>query len=565
MRDTPMRTLAWFFGTLVFVLFFAVYSFRLGIEPALMHDDYEYTYPSFSLAERGDFGSPLLGPGLNIEKRTYNLIVYYYASVHAVLIRLFGDGASSIPLANVFHFALLAAVGAGFFVSRGALVGASVFLVALVVDERMVEAARHGRPEMTAGCCFTLAVLALWVWLGEGSRRPLVLFAAGAALTAALLSHTSVLFLALALGLVLAVPLLRQASPRAIAAFVLPGLSVPALYAYFLATDSLANIRAQMAPSQGDVLLGYRLLPLATGDWEGLAELIRGFLGYHADPAWLWLVVLAALAAASFERGTSARGTFARGARFFAALYVLFFVVHFFCFKHYVLSYRVLYQGMLYLSLALLAETANSVVARWMPRPAARHALRATAALVLLAFCGLAMVRFRERLVGQPSPFARLQGALAYALLSSGARPGDRVFVPSPFGFHLRKTFDVVAYPAPKYYRGRWSPAFRDGVRKVWGEDTLARVNKERLCDAMGLAFVLPKWALTWDEDYGIMWPFNRFLRHYPGLRGMNVAPGSSVRLPPPYRGTLRAYELSFSEQIRALDRRLHEPPTGCP
>ena len=84
-----------------------------------MHDDYEYTYPSFSLAERGNFGSPLLGPGLNIENRTYNLIVYYYATVHAAMIRLYGDGPESVPLANTLHFALLAAAGAFFLARRG--------------------------------------------------------------------------------------------------------------------------------------------------------------------------------------------------------------------------------------------------------------------------------------------------------------------------------------------------------------------------------------------------------------------------------------------------------------
>ena len=88
-----MRKLSWIVALAVFAVFFGVYSFRLGIQPVLMHDDFEYTYPSFSLAEHGSFGSPLLGPGLNIPNRTYNLIVYYYASVHAVLIRIFGDGA----------------------------------------------------------------------------------------------------------------------------------------------------------------------------------------------------------------------------------------------------------------------------------------------------------------------------------------------------------------------------------------------------------------------------------------------------------------------------------------
>ena len=109
-----MKKLSWPLGLAVFLVFFGVYSFRLGIEPEFWHDDYEYTYPSFSLAERGNFGSPLLGTAFNIQNRTYHFTVYYYATVHAALIRIFGDGPESIPLANTFHFALLAAVGAFF-------------------------------------------------------------------------------------------------------------------------------------------------------------------------------------------------------------------------------------------------------------------------------------------------------------------------------------------------------------------------------------------------------------------------------------------------------------------
>jgi hypothetical protein len=70
-----MKKLTWAVALAVFALFFGVYSFRLGVRPELWHDDFEYTYPSYSLAERGNFGSPLLGPGLNIQNRTYDLIV----------------------------------------------------------------------------------------------------------------------------------------------------------------------------------------------------------------------------------------------------------------------------------------------------------------------------------------------------------------------------------------------------------------------------------------------------------------------------------------------------------
>ena len=122
-------------ASLVFVAFFGVYKFRLGVEPLLWGDDYEYTYPSFSLAERGNFGSPRLRPGFNVDTRTYRLTIYYYAAVHAVLIRIFGHGPEAIPLANTFHFALLAAAGTAFLLRRCVFLGGAMFLYALTHDE----------------------------------------------------------------------------------------------------------------------------------------------------------------------------------------------------------------------------------------------------------------------------------------------------------------------------------------------------------------------------------------------------------------------------------------------
>ncbi len=554
-----MQKLAWAIAPAVFVLFFAVYSFRLGIQPALMHDDFEYTYPSFSMAERGNFGSPLLGPGLNIENRTYNLIVYYYASVHALLIRVFGDGPESVPLANTFHFALLAAAGAFFLLRREAYLGLVVFLLALVSDERMVDAARHGRPEMTAGCCLTLAVIFLWIWRGEGRHRPLVLFGLGAALTAGLLSHTSLAFFTLALALVFAGPLLREADPRELAAGILPFLAIPLLYAYFILTDGLMNLRGQLGPSGQDVMLGRMLLPLVEGDWSAFARLAAEFARGHGRPGALWLGIVVSLALPAVVTSP-----LARGARFFAAVYCLFFVVHFLCLKHFVLSYRVIYQATLYLALALLAEALLCALARWV-KPHWIRGLRLAGVATLAVLLVITLARFRDGLAGQVSPFGRLQGALTYALLESGARPGDRVFTPSPFGFHLRRKFDVIAYPAPKYFRSRWSAAFRDGVREVWGAETLERVNAESLCYAMGLAFVQPAWVLAWDADYSSVLPFYQFLRNYPDIPGMQVTRAARARLPAPYSGTVRAYRLDYSGAISALDRTLYPGQTSCP
>lgn len=555
-----MQKLAWVLAPVVFLAFFGVYSYRLGVQPALMHDDFEYTYPSFDLAERGRFGSPLLGPGLNIENRTYNLIVYYYASVHAVLIRLFGDGPQSVPLANSFHFAVLAAAGAFFLVRREALLGAGVFLLALASDARLIDAARHGRPEMTAGCCLTLAVGALWLRLGERRHRPLVLFAMSAALSAGLLSHTAVVFFALALGASFALPLLRHAGLREVLAGLAPFLVIPLLFGYFILTDDIEHLQGQLAPARGDVAVGRVLLPLVQGDWGGFSILAAEFVRTHAGPPLLWLGVLGALAITFVVEHP-----LARGARFFAATYCLLFATHFLFLKHFVLSYRVIYQPVLYLALALLAEALLVGFASRLGRPGWLRPLRLAGFAALLAASALCMSRFREGLLGQPLPFARLKGALTYALLESGARAGDRIVVPSPFGFHLRRTFDVVAYPAPKYSKGRWRAAFRDGVRAVWGKETLARVSGPALCDAMWLAFVRPAWVLAWDADYSVVLPFYELLRRYPDIPGMEVERGRRAVLPAPYHGTVRAYRLRYLPAVDALDRTLQSAATSCP
>lgn len=555
-----MQKLTWATAPAVFLLFFGVYSFRLGIQPTLMHDDFEYSYPSFDLAERGRFGSPLLGPALNIENRTYNLIVYYYATVHALLIRVFGDGPGSVPLANTFHFALLAAVGALFLARRRAFLGALVFLYALASDQRMVDASRHGRPEMTAGFCLLVAVLALWLWRGEGRRRGSVLFGLSAALVAGMLSHSALVFLALALALVFAAAVAREAGPRDLVAGLVPSLAIPLLYGYFLLTDDVANLLGQVAPNQGDVALGAMLNHVLAGDWRTLARLSAEFVHAHAGPPWLWLGALASLALPAL-----APHRLARAARFFALVYCVLVLAHFLCLKPFVLSYRALYQATLYMALALLVEVLTDRIGAWCGRPVCARALRVGLCAVGVLLCARQMDRFRSQLLGQPLPFARLQGALTYALLESGARPGDRVFVPSPFGFHLRRSFDVIAHPAPKYYRGRWSPEFRNGLREIWGAPTLTSVSAESLCYGMGLAFIRPAWIVAWDFDYSTMQPFYQFLKKYPDLPGLRLDRGARAELPAPYGGSVRVYQLSLSQAVTALDVTPRTALSPCP
>jgi hypothetical protein len=555
-----VRRLAWIAAALVFATVFAAYSYRLGVAPVLEHDDYEYTYPSFSFAEHGNYGSPLLGPGFNIERRTYSLTVYYYATVHGALIRIFGSGAQAIPLANLFHFALLAGLGVFLLVRRGAWLGASVFVAGLVADDRMVEAARHGRPEVTAGFCVSLACVALWLRLGENRRSPLLLLVASAALAAGMLSHTSVVFFTLALLVALARPLVRSLRwPDAVAG-LLPVVFLVLLGAYFVLTDSLANIRGQMAPGAGDVML-MRLVALArTGQARALGALAVEFMRTHAS-ALSWTAVAAALLAPRVVDHI-----FARAARFFASLYVLFLVVNFLFLKHFVIGYQCIYLGTFYLALAFTAEAVSAGAAGCWPRARIVPALRAVGALVaVLVAIGCAR-DFRMKLRDVPrAPYAQVQSALVAAMRDAGARRGDHVFVPSPFGFHLAHDFAVTAQPAPKYFRGRWSPAFRDSLRAVWGEETLARESPQSLCYAMGLVYLRPQWVMAWNGDYGVMRPWWDFLKRFGGLPGMQLREASRKVLPGPYGGTVRVYGLTLSASLESLDRSVNSTQSPCP
>jgi hypothetical protein len=537
-----------------------VYSFRLGVEPIFWHDDYEYTYPSFSLAARGNLGSPLFGPGLNVENRTYRP-TYYFSTVHALLIRVFGAGPESIPLANTFHFAVLAAAGALFLVRRGGFLGLFVLLYALAGDDLMTDAARHGRPEMTAGCCFTLGVLALWLWRGEEQRQPAVLFGMSAAFVAGMLSHASVVFFAAAVLVVFLVPLGRRARPSEVVAALVPYAIIPLLFGYFILTDSVTNILGQLGQSQGNVTIGKRVALVLSGDWGALASLTLRFLQTHVWHPALWLGIAACLAVPAL-----ARSRLSRGARFFAAVYVLCVTVHFLCLKDFVPSYRVIYQATFYLALALLAEAILAHLGERWGESAWVTRLRLAGAAVLLLLTVGEIGQFRERLHGRHLPYAGLQGALVYALREAGARPGERVYVPSPFGFHLQDQFDVIAYPAPgRFFYGRWSPDFRQGVRDIWGPQTLERVGKRPLCWAMGLAYLRPKWVLSWSGDFGVMRPFRRFFRRFPDIPGIRLTQIHRVTLPPPYGGRVRVFRLELSDAMRALDRTPDNTLPPCP
>jgi len=556
-----MRKFSWLVGLAAFLVFFGVYSYRLGIEPTFWHDDYEYTYPSFSLAERGDFGSPLLGTAFNIQNRTYHFTIYYYATVHAVLIRIFGSGPESIPLANTLHFALLAAAGAFFLLRRGAALGLCVFLYALTSDERMVMAARQGRPEMSAGFCLTMGVLALWLWFAEDSPRPVALLGMSAAFVAGVLSHTAVLFFATALLLAVSVPLARRVRWQDLVAAILPWAAIPLLYGYFILTDGVTNISLQLGPQEGNVMLG-RLFALGLhGEWSTLASVTAEFVRTHVWHPGIWLGLTACLAAPAIAPSRPAQG-----ARFFAAVYVLFLAVHFLFLKVFVLSYRVIYQATFYIALAFLAEAILVGLGETLKKPKWARALRVAGVAVLLLLSVAEMSHFRERLWGRRIPYSALQAALVDALLESGARPGDRAFVPTPFAFHLQRKFDVISYPPNwRYFQGYWGPAFRQGLREVWGEEALTRVDAQYLCWAMGLAYIQPQWVLSWNMDYGVMQPFRRFFRKFPDLPGMELTEIHRTDLPPPFGGNVQVFRLELSDAMRALDRTTGHAEPQCP
>ena len=381
-----------------------------------------------------------------------------------------------------------------------------------------------------------------------------------AALTAGMLSHTSVAFFGAALLLVFLVPRARQARPRELLAALLPFAIVPLLYAYFILTDSVANIRGQLAPVQGDLLLASRVKLALHGQWAELATLTIEFVRTHLWTPVPWLGAAAGLAAPALFASS-----WSRGARFFAQTYCLFLVVHYLLLKHFVVSYQVIYLATLYMALAFLAEGIAARLGELWPRPAWIAAARVAGIAVLAVLSVRSLVLFRSNLYGQRPPFARLQGALTDALLEAGARPGDRVFVPSPFGFQLRKTFDVVAHPAPKYYMGHWSPAFRQRVREAWGEEVLAQVNTRPLCWAMGLAFLRPRWVMAWNADYSGMHWYWIFLRRFPELPGVQLTPSGETPLPPPYGGTVAVYRLTLSDPIDTLDRTPQSADTPCP
>jgi hypothetical protein len=548
----------WALAFAVFAACFAVFSTRLGVEPLLSPDDYEYTYPSFALAETGGYAAPLLGPALNLENRAYLRPVYYHATVHAALIRASSDGPEAVPLANTLHFSLLAAAGMLFLLRRAAFLGAAAFLWGVVTDRRLVEAARQGRPDVTAACWLFVAVLVFWLWRGEGRRRLSVLLGMSAALTAGILSHPSVLVFA-ALILVALTPSLRKDVPwRTTAMGLSPFAALPLLWGYFLLTDSLANLLGQLRLGWSEVPLGLARAFVARPHWSTLRD-TSAFVGEELAVPGLWLALAACLALPGI-----AGMRVAPAARFFGTVYALFFVVRLLFLEQPLPAYRALDRPLLYLTLALVAEAAIEWVGRSWSEGRLTAALRLAAVTALVCLTARTLVEFRSTVHARPLPYESVRRVLAEALVRSGARRGDRVLAPSSFAFHLRGDFDVVAQPAP-LYAGRWSAAFRGRLEALAGDGAGRRTDERSLCYAAGLALVRPRWILSWNEDDGSQLPFRTFLRNFPELPGMWLVEAGRVPLTPPYSGVVRVYQLTLSERLGGLDTAARGGRPSCP
>ena len=342
---------------------------------------------------------------------------------------------------------------------------------------------------------------------------------------------------------------------------ILPYATIPLLYGYFILTDGVTNIRLQLGPQEGNVMLG-RLFALGLqGEWSSLASVTAEFVHTHVWHPGIWLGVTACLAAPAIAPSRAAQA-----ARFFAAVYVLFLAVHFLFLKVFVLSYTVIYQATFYIALAFLAEAILAGLDEVLKKPRWATALRGAGVAALLVLSVAGMIRFRERLWGRHLPYSSLQGAVVDALLESGARPGDRAFAPTPLAFHLQRKFDVISYPPNwRYFQGHWGPAFRQGLREVWGEETQTRVDARDLCWAMGLVYIQPKWVLSWNMDNGVMQPFRRFFRRFPDLPGMELTEIHRMDLPPPFGGNVQVFRLELSDAMSALDRDPGDAEPQCP
>jgi hypothetical protein len=537
--------------------------------PLQMHDDYEYTYPAFNLVRAGNIGSPLRGTGLNIEHRTYHLVVHYYSAVLSVLIRIFGDRTESIPLANLFHFALIVAMLAAYGVLRPICLTLLVAVAWFTTDTLVLRTAVAGRPEMTVAFGYALATLMLYerlVWKNI-STVPLALASCGAVASA--LSHTAagVILLAPIFALFILVDHRRLTVPRNALAFVAPFFIPVVLYAYFLLTDDWRNIYLQLHHEFGEQTFARHLDLVVHGRfgqlWTSSAALranfhfgwVIGMLGVGVSARWALTRRHEGLAASRKELHTLF---------FFGICFLLSAGMNWFFLKDYVPSYTVIYRTSYYLALGAFI----SLAASWFTRilTGAAPSFRGDAAqryvpIAVLAVVGLffalRIVPTARRGLGIPrASYETFRQQLSDELVAAGAKPGDKVYCPSPFGTHLSPLFRVVTFGSDQYFSDLWPKAFDEAVedKSAFRHDEHAR-HFEKL-----VAFVNPKWIVIWQDDYATMRDFAAFLGSFPNTRPeIRITRARELRSDSTYVGTIFIYRVELQPEFSSsLDRSVH-------
>ena len=536
--------------------------------PLQLHDDYEYTYPAFSLVRAGNLGSPLRATGLNIERRTYHLVVYYYAAVHAVLIRLFGDSPESIPLANLFHFALIIAMLAAYSVKRPVGLTFGIAIAWFVTDTLVLRMAVVGRPEMTVAFGYLLATLMLYERLVWKNTSPTLLAWASCGAVISALSHT-------AAGTILLAPIFvtfvlvdwrRLIDPRQALAFVAPFFIPVFLYAYFLLTDDWRNIYLQLSYEFGE--------QTAARHWDIVAH---GRLGdfwastgpIRADFHFGWIIAILVIGLLVHLRQRTRPQALATSREqlhtlfFFGTCFMLSAGQNWFFLKDYVPSYSVIYRTAYYLTLGAFLSIATNWIAAMLAavvptaRAAAPRYARVGVLLAMGLLFGFRVVPTAVHGLGIPrASYGAFRQQLTAELIAAGARPGDKVYCPSPFATHLSPRFRVVTLLSTQYFADMWPTTFDEAVeaRSAFPPDAHAR-HFEKV-----VAFVNPKWIVIWLEDYPTMREFMAFLGSFPNTRPeFHITQVREFRSDSTYVGTIQIYRVDLDDHFSAsLDRSLH-------
>ena len=539
---------------------FSFFKLNLGANPTLKHDDYEYTYPSFNLARHGEFGSPYYGNPLNVAHRTYDLTVYYYAPVHAALIRVFGDDVTSIPLANTLHFALMGALGLVYFVARRQWLMGVFFAAALWTDPMALEIYRTGRPEVTCGFGILVATLAIWDRWAEHNRARAVLSIAAAGGVAAACSHSAGVFVGIPLFLFLIATNLRALLTTLDGvALVVPFLSVPALFAYFTVTDSWQHIAAQMATNTYNVSNPARIMYWLPEQFAGVVSAYRTTNLWLLVPGVALAVGLRVASRRRPELWTAAIAQAVRGLVFFGVAFVAGFWMQ--CvFMKPLHSYSLIYKSLYFLSLASALTIVVRALQLVVPAPLRRGVVAAALLLVSWHVYDSLFLGARLRWMRPGADYRAFGRELTTHLRMAGVAPTDTVYTPGPFASSVARDVNVLAHPAEKYY---WSgiPA---SFHKAAAALTVAEgVKESRASYVRDLLCLDPQWVVRWEDDESYLDTFGEFLDTFPnGDPRMQIRLADSYESSTTYTGRIWIYRVTTDRAYAAsLERGACVPP----